>query len=438
MLAPFFELQSFAIELGKAANKCDEALGHINVDLYSLLANVPGVANRKINELEKIFRNNLKKYQNRLDDSQRLIRMTVAKMNEIEMLLAREAAELGRIHAGNYANLGMFNGNNGNSSGEKTDGKYLSKEEFNSLNNQLVEVDKVIDEHIEMGGDYHVYDNGLIVRKYLDMTGEKFITRYEIVDKIPNKDRTGGSKDLDSYFEGTPLAAVEYIGKPSTIAEKGVTKLVRKAAKEDYLVKVSKEIQERLAIRLRKQEPVLVGKNHPDVVRKSEKASAVITKGKSDTSSNGGVTKGYDVIPLKSTYQERLNQTPITNGKWSIERGESTFVSDKSEVKQYIEEAGVTGVEYKNAMPDFSPFSKEQVEITNMSVSRPSNFSKGDELLAKQWSTAEKQWTKAEVAKWRSQNMYTWHELNDGKTMQLVPTSINSKFGHLGGVSEVK
>ncbi|MEO2211613.1 HNH endonuclease [Paenibacillus amylolyticus] len=33
---------------------------------------------------------------------------------------------------------------------------------------------------------------------------------------------------------------------------------------------------------------------------------------------------------------------------------------------------------------------------------------------------------------------YTWHELNDGKTIQLVPSSVNSKFGHLGGVSEVK
>jgi hypothetical protein len=42
------------------------------------------------------------------------------------------------------------------------------------------------------------------------------------------------------------------------------------------------------------------------------------------------------------------------------------------------------------------------------------------------------------VAKWRVQNKYTWHELNDGKNMKLVPGSINSKFGHLGGVSEVK
>ncbi|OPG94627.1 hypothetical protein B2I21_30430, partial [Chryseobacterium mucoviscidosis] len=150
------------------------------------------------------------------------------------------------------------------------------------------------------------------------------------------------------------------------------------------------------------------------------------------------VTKGYDVTPLKSTYQERLNQTPVNNGKWTGERGESTFISDKPEVKPYLDEAGVKGVEYKNAMPDLSPFSKAEFEITGMSSSRTSNFSKADKLLAEQWSTPEKQWTKAEVAIWRTKNKYTWHELNDGKTIQLVPSSVNSKFGHLGGVSEVK
>ena len=73
-----------------------------------------------------------------------------------------------------------------------------------------------------------------------------------------------------------------------------------------------------------------------------------------------------------------------------------------------------------------------------MTASRPSNFGLADEILAKQWSTLEKPITKADIKKWRMDKNYTWHELNDGATMQLVPSSINSKFGHLGGVSEVK
>lgn len=34
-------------------------------------------------------------------------------------------------------------------------------------------------------------------------------------------------------------------------------------------------------------------------------------------------------------------------------------------------------------------------------------------------------------------NNLTWHELNDGRTLQRVPSEINSSFGHLGGVGEI-
>ncbi|WP_197733260.1 HNH endonuclease [Streptococcus australis] len=42
------------------------------------------------------------------------------------------------------------------------------------------------------------------------------------------------------------------------------------------------------------------------------------------------------------------------------------------------------------------------------------------------------------MVKFRKENKLTRHELNDITSMQLVPSIINSKFGHLGGVSEVK
>ncbi|RKW06826.1 HNH endonuclease [Streptococcus sanguinis] len=42
------------------------------------------------------------------------------------------------------------------------------------------------------------------------------------------------------------------------------------------------------------------------------------------------------------------------------------------------------------------------------------------------------------MTKLRKQGKFTWHELNDMKTMQLIPSILNSKFGHLGGVAEVK
>lgn len=126
----------------------------------------------------------------------------------------------------------------------------------------------------------------------------------------------------------------------------------------------------------------------------------------------------------------------MNKGKWDNDRGESKFVSEKPDVKKYLEEAEVEGVEYRNAMPDFSPFTKGEVEIPNMTSNRRRNFATDDEELAKEWSTSEKKWTKEDVADWRDDNNYTWHELNDVKTMQLVLSKINGTFPHFGGVGE--
>jgi len=154
------------------------------------------------------------------------------------------------------------------------------------------------------------------------------------------------------------------------------------------------------------------------------------------TGKDADVTKGYDVTPKYSSYKERLDRTPKNNGTWEAERGESKFVSEKPKVKEYLDEAGVDGVEYKNAIPDFSPFTKGEVKIPNMTNDRRKNFANADETLANQWSTPEKKWTADDVADWRDDKNYTWHELNDLESMQLVPGKINGTFNHLGGVGE--
>lgn len=43
-----------------------------------------------------------------------------------------------------------------------------------------------------------------------------------------------------------------------------------------------------------------------------------------------------------------------------------------------------------------------------------------------------------DIIEYMSDNKLTWHELNDLTTVQMVPTKINSTFGHLGGISEAK
>ena len=140
-----------------------------------------------------------------------------------------------------------------------------------------------------------------------------------------------------------------------------------------------------------------------------------------------------------STYEERINRTPDKNGHWTGDRGESTFISDKTDkVGKYLDDAGVDGITYKNGQADFSPVSKGNVQIDNMSTKRlgkNSNFEQADEALA---AIRGNGCTADDVAKWRQANGYTWHECNDMTTMQKVPSAINSTFSHMGGVGELR
>ena len=134
-----------------------------------------------------------------------------------------------------------------------------------------------------------------------------------------------------------------------------------------------------------------------------------------------------------STYDERINQTPVNNGSWTGDRGESKFISELDEVNDVLKQYDIDGIEYKDGIPDFSPVSEGEISHPDMSIDRNKNFKVADELLAKKLDVPRK-----EITKLRKQGKLTWHELNDMETMQLVPSVVNSKFGHLGGVAEVK
>lgn len=148
-----------------------------------------------------------------------------------------------------------------------------------------------------------------------------------------------------------------------------------------------------------------------------------------------------------SSYGERLSQTPRENGtdskgKWQGERGESKYVPNDEKAQDVLKEHGQNGIEYKDAMPNFEPVAKESVEIQDMHANRSETFRKADNECAQKWNEKnfedKNNWTGKDVADWRMDNKYTWHECNDRKTCQLVPTDIHSQCGHLGGFAECK
>lgn len=190
---------------------------------------------------------------------------------------------------------------------------------------------------------------------------------------------------------------------------------------------------------------------------------------------------------FQSSYADRIRQTPsFESNRWAGERGESVCVPQSDEVRQIMEERGISGVQYQNGVPDFSPFSESTVKLgymtdarhsqglsvgrdgkdtvyayfedgklvsrshhadngsmadLHMKYDKPGNFEQADVLTAEQWTANGrdgKEWTANDVAQYRQDHGLTWHECNDRETMQMIPEAINADFGHLGGVGEVK
>lgn len=144
---------------------------------------------------------------------------------------------------------------------------------------------------------------------------------------------------------------------------------------------------------------------------------------------------------------EKYILLPRNGGEWSGEPGNSEWNPYKNvepgdrhgtnpENKtwgQIKEKYNFESITFKDSIPDFSEVSRAEVEIDDFSDCRDSNFDQADEKLAEQRGCSPE-----EVAKWRQENKYTWHECNDCRTMQKVPTEVHGNISHSGGISEIK
>ena len=136
---------------------------------------------------------------------------------------------------------------------------------------------------------------------------------------------------------------------------------------------------------------------------------------------------------------ERIAQTPIEGVIYTGARGRSDCYPVSAEERRFLrKEGGQEFVSYnRSAEPDFTPFAKVEVQISNMSEERYKNFSSANEKLLKtDWAKERNLVSKSDIKKYCSQNQLTWHEKSNGITMQLVPTRINANYGHSGGVAE--
>ena len=173
-----------------------------------------------------------------------------------------------------------------------------------------------------------------------------------------------------------------------------------------------------------------------------------------------------------TTYEQRIKKTPSGSidspMRWQGgKRGESLCVpkNPQCEVAKVLRQYGIKGIRYKNGVPDFSPVSQGEVKINHMMGGDNNflknrartrvedfygNFAQADFAFAEQLNSnpilAKKlgitpsngnHFSRIDISSYRENNSMTWHELNDGETLQLVPTIINKEFKHIGGVGEI-
>ena len=166
--------------------------------------------------------------------------------------------------------------------------------------------------------------------------------------------------------------------------------------------------------------------------------------------------------------EHRKPLIPTDSGRFEGENGNSEFYPDNVEAQAKIREFGKKSVTYSNGYPDFSPFTEHetrwgkigcQVEIGHMTEHRenPSfeyghrprgaghdpnydlgNFAQADNELLSKVKMDHPDATLDDIEDLKKTNKLTWHECEDGKTMQLVPTEIHQACKHSGGVSESK
>ena len=89
----FDDLEEFADKIGKVDRECDEALEALNWHFTSLLSNFPGMLPDSIHALEYELRYSINEYKNKLDEAQRLIRLTVAEMEKDEQKMGNKVSE---------------------------------------------------------------------------------------------------------------------------------------------------------------------------------------------------------------------------------------------------------------------------------------------------------------------------------------------------------
>ena len=119
--------------------------------------------------------------------------------------------------------------------------------------------------------------------------------------------------------------------------------------------------------------------------------------------------------------------------KWHAKGGHISI--DEKGVWTYTNKNGVS-VSYPNGYPDFSKYYHPDVKPVKIEYAKPKNYPK-DYEAANTEAGLSKTSNPSVPEKNKPPEGYTWHHMEDGKTMVLVEKDVHDEFKHMGGQSIV-
>jgi hypothetical protein len=164
-----------------------------------------------------------------------------------------------------------------------------------------------------------------------------------------------------------------------------------------------------------------------EVVRSGNARAAVEGAEKVEVETKGGASSSNSLPQSPGGWSATEGwRLPVKNGAWSGTPGDSWWKSNKAEVNQAT---GNRPILFRNGYIDLSFYKSAEYRFANL------NGTEADFKLADQQLAIDRGFNSPNAARaWRSRNGLTWHHVEDGHTLQLVPTVLND-IPHQGGAS---
>ncbi len=244
-----------------------------------------------------------------------------------------------------------------------------------------------------------------------------------LVDAVQDGSKAWGAAQSGNYLGATGHAAMAVFGVVTELPVlkqlKGAVKL-GKAAGAAKAAGTAKDVAKGAGAAKdagKGAEAAKDGTKAGEAAKDAEKAADAAGGGK-----KGG---GKDGVVVRSKPKGGAWDYAPNFEKWEEAGGRVVKNADGSVT--YVRKDGVSVTYGKDGFPDFSPHAKESVQIDAMRGDHYHDFKAANEKIG--------------LSGAKPPEGFTWHHAQDGRTMQLVPTSIHNAsqggFAHAGGVSVI-